>query len=50
VTVGLAAEDVGEPTEPDALHDAPSLEWEPELEPDPDYWPEYDPTDEWESD
>ena len=46
--VEQTAEDVGEPTESDALHDAPSIEWEPEL--DPDDWPEYDPADECESD
>jgi hypothetical protein len=41
------AEDVGEPT--DALQSTPSIEWEPELDPDPDYCPEYDPVDDWES-
>jgi hypothetical protein len=46
--VPQTAEDLGEPTV--ALQDAPSIEWEPELEPDPDYCPEYDPVDDWESD
>jgi len=34
--VGQTAEDVGEPNGSDALQDAPSIEWEPELEPEPD--------------
>ena len=49
VAAGRTGE-VGEPTESDALHDAPSIEWEPDLESEPDYWPEYEPEDEWESD
>lgn len=50
VAVAQTAEDVGEPTGSDALQDAPSIEWEPELEPDPDNWPEYEPENELESD
>jgi hypothetical protein len=36
VAVGQTAEDVGRPTGSDALQSAPSIEWEPELEPEPD--------------
>jgi Family of unknown function (DUF5906) len=51
VAVGQTAEDVGDPTDPDALHDAHVLEMEePELEPEPDYLAEYEPEDEGESD
>ena len=51
VAVGQTTEDVGEPTDPDALHDAHVLEMEePELEPEPDYLAEYEPEDEGESD
>jgi hypothetical protein len=51
VAVGQTAEDVGDPTDPDALHDAHVLEMEElELEPEPDYLPEYEPEDEGESD
>jgi hypothetical protein len=46
VAVGQTAEDVGRPTGADALLDAPDLEWEPELEPDLDNWPENEPEDE----
>jgi hypothetical protein len=51
VAVGQTTEDVGDPTDPDALHDAHVLEMEePELEPEPDYLAEYEPEDEGESD
>jgi len=38
--VGQTPQDIGEPTGSDALQDAPSIEFEPELEPDLDNWPE----------
>jgi hypothetical protein len=50
VAVGQTTEDVGELTGLDMLQDAPNIEWEPELEPDPDNWPEYEPENELESD
>ena len=43
VAVGQTVEGVGGPTEQDALQDAPSIEWEPELEPELDDRSEYEP-------
>ncbi len=48
-TVHQTADDLGDPTVLDAVDDAPSIEWEPELAPEnwpedePDYEPEYEP-------
>ena len=45
-TIGQPAEDIGQPTDPDALHDAQIIEGGPELEPELDNSPEYEPEDE----
>lgn len=44
--IGQPAEDIGQPTDPDVLHDAQIIELGSELEPELDNSPEYEPEDE----
>lgn len=47
--VEQTVENIDEPTDPDALHDALIIEEGPELEPELDEWPEYEPENECET-